>query len=62
MLILTHSLIDAVTRVNNFMLQPLSSLLETLPDEVPSLIEDNFGFREGKVSSPCIIFQVLLEN
>ncbi|KAG2286848.1 hypothetical protein Bca52824_046452 [Brassica carinata] len=35
------------TRVNNFMLQPLSSLLETLPDEVPSLIEDNFGFREG---------------
>ncbi|KAL0669916.1 hypothetical protein Bca4012_032620 [Brassica carinata] len=50
-------LANPVTRVNNFMLQPLSSLLETLPDEVPSLIEDNFGFREGKVSSPCIIFQ-----
>ncbi|KAH0885702.1 hypothetical protein HID58_061798 [Brassica napus] len=41
-------LANPVTRVNNFMLQPLSSLLETLPDEVPSLIEDNFGFREGK--------------
>ncbi|XP_013634543.1 PREDICTED: acyltransferase-like protein At3g26840, chloroplastic isoform X1 [Brassica oleracea var. oleracea] len=40
-------LANPVTRVNNFMLQPLSSLLETLPDEVPSLIEDNFGFREG---------------
>ncbi|KAH0929414.1 hypothetical protein HID58_015141 [Brassica napus] len=53
-------LANPVTRVNNFMLQPLSSLLETLPDEVPSLIEDNFGFREGKVSSPCIIFQTLI--
>ncbi|KAJ4902552.1 Esterase/lipase/thioesterase family protein [Raphanus sativus] len=40
-------LANPVTRLNNFMLQPLSSLLETLPDEVPSLIEDNFGFRDS---------------
>ncbi|KAL0741661.1 hypothetical protein Bca4012_083174 [Brassica carinata] len=39
-------LANPVTRLNNFMLQPLSSLLETLPDEIPSLIEENFGFRE----------------
>ncbi|KAF8087639.1 hypothetical protein N665_0573s0012 [Sinapis alba] len=37
-------LANPVTRLNNFMLQPLLSLLETLPDEVPSL---NFGFSEG---------------
>ncbi|XP_033145809.1 acyltransferase-like protein At3g26840, chloroplastic isoform X1 [Brassica rapa] len=40
-------LANPVTSLNNFMLQPLSSLLETLPDEVPSLIEENFGFKEG---------------
>ncbi|CAH8333463.1 unnamed protein product, partial [Eruca vesicaria subsp. sativa] len=41
------TLFDAVTRLNNFMLQPLSSLLEILPDKVPSLIEENFVFRDG---------------
>ncbi|KAF3523435.1 hypothetical protein F2Q69_00048686 [Brassica cretica] len=46
-------LANPVTRVNNFMLQPLSSLLEILPDQVPSLMEDNFVFSEGEVSTPC---------
>ncbi|CAN6929528.1 unnamed protein product, partial [Brassica oleracea] len=40
-------LANPVTRLNNFMLQPLSSLLEILPDQVPSLMEDNFVFSEG---------------
>ncbi|CAA7041899.1 unnamed protein product [Microthlaspi erraticum] len=40
-------LANPVTRFNNFILQPLSSLLELLPDEVPSLIEENFGFKQG---------------
>ncbi|KAG2325179.1 hypothetical protein Bca52824_007907 [Brassica carinata] len=39
-------LVSRFTRLNNFMLQPLSSLLEILPDQVPSLIENNFVFRE----------------
>ncbi|ESQ46844.1 hypothetical protein EUTSA_v10027670mg [Eutrema salsugineum] len=41
------TLFDAVTRFNNLMLQPLLSLLELLPDEVPCLIEENFGFKQG---------------
>jgi len=40
-------LANPVTRVNNFMLQPLSSLLEILPDGVPSFLEENFRFEQG---------------
>ncbi|XP_024014748.1 acyltransferase-like protein At3g26840, chloroplastic isoform X2 [Eutrema salsugineum] len=40
-------LANPVTRFNNLMLQPLLSLLELLPDEVPCLIEENFGFKQG---------------
>ncbi|CAL9223987.1 unnamed protein product [Arabidopsis halleri] len=39
-------LANPVTRFNNFMLQPLLGLLEILPDEVPSLITENFGFNQ----------------
>ncbi|CAF2223363.1 unnamed protein product [Brassica rapa] len=40
-------LANPVTRFNNFILQPLSGLLEFLPDQVPILIEENFGFKHG---------------
>ncbi|KAL0716070.1 hypothetical protein Bca4012_065392 [Brassica carinata] len=40
-------LANPVTRFNNFILQPLSSLLELLPDQVPSFIEENIGFKHG---------------
>ncbi|CAA7041908.1 unnamed protein product [Microthlaspi erraticum] len=40
-------LANPVTRFNNFILQPLSGLLEILPDKVPSLIEESFGLKQG---------------
>ncbi|XP_019089571.1 PREDICTED: acyltransferase-like protein At3g26840, chloroplastic isoform X1 [Camelina sativa] len=40
-------LANPVTRFNNLMLQPLSSLLEILPDRVPSLLEEYFRFEQG---------------
>ncbi|XP_010441280.1 PREDICTED: acyltransferase-like protein At3g26840, chloroplastic isoform X3 [Camelina sativa] len=40
-------LANPVTRFNNIMLQPLSSLLEILPDRVPSLLEEYFRFEQG---------------
>ncbi|CAN8272121.1 unnamed protein product [Cochlearia groenlandica] len=40
-------LANPVTRFNNFMLQPLSGLLEVFRDKVPSFVEENFGFKQG---------------
>ncbi|CAD5333636.1 Alpha/beta hydrolase fold-1 [Arabidopsis thaliana x Arabidopsis arenosa] len=37
-------LANPVTRFNNLMLQPVLALLEILPDGVPGLITENFGF------------------
>ncbi|VVB09474.1 unnamed protein product [Arabis nemorensis] len=53
-------LANPVTRVNNLMLQPLSSLLEILPDDVPSLIEENFGFKQGYPFAA--MFETLLKD
>ncbi|XP_023634180.1 acyltransferase-like protein At3g26840, chloroplastic isoform X2 [Capsella rubella] len=40
-------LANPVTRFNSIMLQPLLSLLEILPDGLPSLILENFGLNQG---------------
>ncbi|KFK33031.1 hypothetical protein AALP_AA6G321600 [Arabis alpina] len=53
-------LANPVTRVNNLMLRPLSSLLELLPDEVPSLIQENFGFEQGYPFGA--MFEILLKD
>ena len=37
----------AATHVNNFMSQPLSGMLNVLPDGVPTLLEEIFGFKQG---------------
>jgi len=39
----------AATHVNNFMVQPLSGMLNVLPDGLPTLLEDifDFGFKQG---------------
>ncbi|XP_010436056.1 PREDICTED: acyltransferase-like protein At3g26840, chloroplastic isoform X1 [Camelina sativa] len=40
-------LANPVTRFNNFILQSLLGFLDILPDGVPSLIAENFGFSQG---------------
>ncbi|XP_013644710.2 phytyl ester synthase 2, chloroplastic isoform X1 [Brassica napus] len=40
-------LANPATLVNNFMSQPLSGMLNVLPDEIPTLLEDIFGFKQG---------------
>ncbi|KAL9812727.1 putative alpha/beta hydrolase-1 [Arabidopsis thaliana] len=40
-------LANPVTRFNNLMLQPVLALLEILPDGVPGLITENFGFYQA---------------
>ncbi|CAE6068436.1 unnamed protein product [Arabidopsis arenosa] len=37
-------LVNPATHVNNFMSQPLSGMLNVLPDGIPTLLEDIFGF------------------
>jgi pimeloyl-ACP methyl ester carboxylesterase len=42
-------LVNPATHVNNFMVQPLSGMLNVLPDGLPTLLEDifDFGFKQG---------------
>ncbi|CAH8266848.1 unnamed protein product [Arabidopsis lyrata] len=40
-------LVNPATHVNNFMSQPLSGMLNVLPDGIPTLLEDVFGFKKG---------------
>ncbi|KAH0869733.1 hypothetical protein HID58_076755 [Brassica napus] len=40
-------LANPATDVNNFMSQPLSGMLNVLPDGVPTLLEEIFGFKQG---------------
>ncbi|KAL0737606.1 hypothetical protein Bca4012_013816 [Brassica carinata] len=40
-------LANPATHVNNFMSQPLSGMLNVLPDGVPTLLEEIFGFKQG---------------
>ncbi|WZZ01767.1 hypothetical protein YC2023_074095 [Brassica napus] len=46
-LILANPGTNLATLVNNFMSQPLSGMLNVLPDEIPTLLEDIFGFKQG---------------
>ncbi|XP_010514347.1 PREDICTED: acyltransferase-like protein At3g26840, chloroplastic [Camelina sativa] len=40
-------LVNPATHVNNFMSRPLSRMLSVLPDGIPTLLEDAFGFKQG---------------
>ncbi|KAL1210087.1 Phytyl ester synthase 2 [Cardamine amara subsp. amara] len=40
-------LVNPATHVNNFMSQPLSRMLNVLPDGIPTLLEEIFGFKQG---------------
>ncbi|XP_056865137.1 phytyl ester synthase 2, chloroplastic-like isoform X2 [Raphanus sativus] len=40
-------LANPATHVNNLLSQPLSRMLNVLPDEIPTLLEDIFGFKQG---------------
>ncbi|CAA7032597.1 unnamed protein product [Microthlaspi erraticum] len=40
-------LANPATHVNNFLSQPLSGMLNILPDGVPTLLEEIFGFKQG---------------
>ncbi|KFK33603.1 hypothetical protein AALP_AA5G035400 [Arabis alpina] len=40
-------LANPATHVNNFMSQPLSGMLNVLPDGIPTLLEEIFGFKQG---------------
>ncbi|EOA23649.1 hypothetical protein CARUB_v10016850mg [Capsella rubella] len=40
-------LVNPATHVNNFISQPLSGILNVLPDGIPTLLEDIFGVQQG---------------
>ncbi|CAH2045311.1 unnamed protein product [Thlaspi arvense] len=40
-------LANPATHVNDFMSQPLSGMLNVLPDGIPTLLEEVFGFKQG---------------
>ncbi|EOA23570.1 hypothetical protein CARUB_v10016764mg [Capsella rubella] len=40
-------LVNPATHVNNFISQPLSGMLNVLPDGIPTLLEDIFGVKHG---------------
>ncbi|KAF8108149.1 hypothetical protein N665_0114s0040 [Sinapis alba] len=40
-------LANPATHVNNFISQPLSGMLNVLPDGIPTLLEDVFGLKQG---------------
>ncbi|KAG7558865.1 Diacylglycerol acyltransferase [Arabidopsis thaliana x Arabidopsis arenosa] len=40
-------LVNPATHVNNFMSKPLLGMLNVLPDGIPTLLEDVFGFKQG---------------
>ncbi|KAL0737607.1 hypothetical protein Bca4012_013817 [Brassica carinata] len=40
-------LANPATRANNFISQPLSGILNVLPDGIPTLLEDVFGLKQG---------------
>ncbi|CAH8266852.1 unnamed protein product [Arabidopsis lyrata] len=40
-------LVNPATHVNNFISQPLSGMLNVLPDGIPTLLEDIFGVKQG---------------
>ncbi|EOA23575.1 hypothetical protein CARUB_v10016769mg [Capsella rubella] len=40
-------LVNPATHVNNLMSRPLSGMMSVLPDEIPTLLEDSFGLKQG---------------
>ena len=46
----------AATHVNYFMSQPLVGMLNVLPDGVPTLLEEIFGFKHGTLLLSLIFY------